>query len=415
MKTTIFIILVVVSLAIINVSSFATQWEVIYQTDFSTDPGWTTNDPTNIFWDSATQTLHAWQSNTNTSYAYVPTSLLTNQSFKLQFDSCISSCELWAGLTFGLWDNRTIFPHGLWIDQGNVIPQGYITSLGYELDPWQRTNISNWQYNTWYRTTVIYDAATNSATLDVIHRDTGTPFTHIESTQLPLLPSDMILMGVTRLHMEGYTGNAVDYNLDNIILSQQVPEPGVIPVFNPANGHYYEFVPAVINWNSAKIAASELSYQGLQGHLATITSVEENQFVLDIIRGKGTGAVWLGGYQPPGSTEPAGGWTWITGETWEYTNWNIEEPSNHGPFGYNEDSLMMYGPHEAQPTVEGKWNDEYSDEPNGYPATFGYVVEYDSLTPIPPPPTIIPEPGTMAMMAPALLGFAGIAFRRMRK
>lgn len=63
----------------------------------------------------------------------------------------------------------------------------------------------------------------------------------------------------------------------------------------------------------------------MSGHLATITSAAENQFVSSIgdLR-----LYWLGGYQPPGSQEPAGGWTWITGEPFAFNNWDVTEPNN---------------------------------------------------------------------------------------
>ena len=31
---------------------------------------------------------------------------------------------------------------------------------------------------------------------------------------------------------------------------------------------------------------------------------------------------WLGGYQQHPTTEPGGGWAWVTGEPWVYTNWS---------------------------------------------------------------------------------------------
>jgi hypothetical protein len=44
----------------------------------------------------------------------------------------------------------------------------------------------------------------------------------------------------------------------------------------PSTQHYYEFIPSKdITWNNAKIAAESKNYYGLQGYLATITSLEE--------------------------------------------------------------------------------------------------------------------------------------------
>ncbi|GET40750.1 hypothetical protein [Microseira wollei] len=43
-------------------------------------------------------------------------------------------------------------------------------------------------------------------------------------------------------------------------------------LFNPATGHYYEFVPGRFTWNEAKSAAETRVFNGLQGYLTTITS-----------------------------------------------------------------------------------------------------------------------------------------------
>lgn len=54
----------------------------------------------------------------------------------------------------------------------------------------------------------------------------------------------------------------------------------------------------------------------------------------------------------------------------------------------------------------------WRDNRNGNPDILGNTILLEEP---PPPPLAVPEPGTIALIAPALLGFAGIAFRRMRK
>ena len=65
------------------------------------------------------------------------------------------------------------------------------------------------------------------------------------------------------------------------------------PVFNPENGHYYEgvclfFPPMGVEWPEAKRRASEATFmalegpltgQSLRGHLVTLTSQEEVDFI----------------------------------------------------------------------------------------------------------------------------------------
>jgi len=123
------------------------------------------------------------------------------------------------------------------------------------------------------------------------------------------------------------------------------------------------------------------------GYLATITSAEENAFVYGLASANpsfwrlmlwgGDYALgpWLGGVQPPGSTEPAGGWQWVTGEAWSYTDWQpaTGEPNNQG----DEDRLHLY-------RINGVigWNDvsgSYSAAPPAYILEVGPVPEPSSL------------------------------------
>jgi hypothetical protein len=101
--------------------------------------------------------------------------------------------------------------------------------------------------------------------------------------------------------------------------------------------------------------------------LATITSADENLFITNNFNEDDK---WLGGIQPPGSSEPDEGWQWITGEIWSYTNWNVGEPNN---INEGEDRLHYFdGP---------VWNDV-----NPIHLTNGYIVEFE-----------VPEPGCLSM------------------
>jgi hypothetical protein len=71
------------------------------------------------------------------------------------------------------------------------------------------------------------------------------------------------------------------------------------PVLNPENGHWYQAVrgPGGITWDEARAAAEQRSFAGYRGHLLTLTSEAENQFVLSRLPFMSQETWWIGGYQ----------------------------------------------------------------------------------------------------------------------
>ncbi|MFM1822774.1 MAG: hypothetical protein RI967_1040 [Planctomycetota bacterium] len=131
------------------------------------------------------------------------------------------------------------------------------------------------------------------------------------------------------------------------------------------NGHWYRGLSEDedISWLDADRRTRELG-----GHLATVTSAAEDDFVWAIaadvqlwtvVRGPGvTGAKgpWLGLFQAPGSA-PETGWSWVTGEPFEFNAWASGEP-NDG-CSIDENALNYLGDSPAA----RRWNDFPGDVP----------------------------------------------------
>lgn len=143
-------------------------------------------------------------------------------------------------------------------------------------------------------------------------------------------------------------------------------------------GHYYKAVinPTPLSWTEAAAQA-----EAMGGHLVTITSSEENDFVFSLVNSpeywspNGAHGSWIGGYQPAGSAEPDGGWRWVTDETFTYAPWSPTEPNNADG---NENVLHFHFPDGGVPI----WND-YSYNQAGMPGVLlvsSYIVEFDGLT-----------------------------------
>jgi len=169
---------------------------------------------------------------------------------------------------------------------------------------------------------------------------------------------------------------------------------GATAVYWGVSGHWYERVETSgITWTDANTAARNKG-----GHLVAITSAAENLFLTNNIK-LGDGSVdklhffWTGGYQLSGSSEPDGGWSWVTGETFSYSNWCPGEPNDSGG---NENYIIF----DHGFTGDGKmWNDIA-----GSAGACGYVVEYDK-NPVPVPPTIL-------LLGTGIAGMTGFRLRR---
>ena len=126
--------------------------------------------------------------------------------------------------------------------------------------------------------------------------------------------------------------------------------------------HYYEIVVgAPVSWQEAKQLAELRIHKGLHGYLASVTSAEEQKFILatmgtSIGRSYTDAAVWLGGYKEQSPSSLAANWQWTTGEKWDYANWDAGEPTNSAHTGGNEYLLEMYWNFPTR--KEGKWNDQ---------------------------------------------------------
>lgn len=124
--------------------------------------------------------------------------------------------------------------------------------------------------------------------------------------------------------------------------------PGIMagPIRSPVTCHdYYLTQPGT--W-----IETELKAQSLGGHLASINTPAENEWIRTTFANFGGNpqAVWIG--LSDHSTE--GVFTWVDGSPVGYTNWNPGEPNDLG----NEDYVAM------NDSVTGGWNDAHSGEPH---------------------------------------------------
>ena len=143
------------------------------------------------------------------------------------------------------------------------------------------------------------------------------------------------------------TSGAQTFNLEYIGL-----KPSAMQTFN---GHRYEYYDISTTW----VQANKLC-ETLGGHLVTVSSQEENSFIVSLSGGKKF--VWLGGYASGSDRK----WEWVTDEAFSYTNWGSGEPNNSGG---NESYLHM--------VESGQWNDIMV---TANANSISFVCEYEDVT-----------------------------------
>lgn len=113
------------------------------------------------------------------------------------------------------------------------------------------------------------------------------------------------------------------------------------------NGHTYQVCMKRGTWNSANAGCKEAG-----GHLVTITSPEEQQFIYrQIMKHKGN-VFWMGLRMASN-----GRWGWVTGEKLTYTNWAEGQPDGEYDAAYG----TIYTTSEDWGMSPGQWDDSNND------------------------------------------------------
>lgn len=115
----------------------------------------------------------------------------------------------------------------------------------------------------------------------------------------------------------------------------------------------YEVIKEYLSW-----ADAEAYCRSINGHLAVITSPEEQTQITNVLANAGANDCWIGG-----TRDKNGVFCWLNGEPIRYTNWASGEPNN---LGGHENCIHTYS--------SGQWN----DLPEGY--TKWFICEWENVS-----------------------------------
>jgi hypothetical protein len=152
-------------------SGTLTQWNLAYEEDFSTDPGWTTNRDSNYYWDPFNEVYYAeiWTADQDDpsdpeTYSVVEVPYESGAWLRLEFDAQMIDSAWASGLNFGIYDEDLCF-HG----NANTINIEFtkpdegagFALFGHNCDYSNRANIDaafvGWNLNEWYHVEILYE------------------------------------------------------------------------------------------------------------------------------------------------------------------------------------------------------------------------------------------------------------------
>ena len=118
-----------------------------------------------------------------------------------------------------------------------------------------------------------------------------------------------------------------------------------------------------MTWEEAKKYCEELG-----GHLAVITSQNEQDQIYELLKDEKLEAYWLGAYVQNGV------WNWVTDEKFEYENWYENEPNGGGDYMYMQIFTAKY-----TNACNGYWDDTWNEgDRGGGVKVHGFICEYEN-------------------------------------
>ena len=111
------------------------------------------------------------------------------------------------------------------------------------------------------------------------------------------------------------------------------------------NGVRYDRYKASYTWSEAKQYAEHIG-----GHLATISSAEENETIYSLVRKDNMYGAWIGAYRSGDE------WKWVTDEPFTYSNWYTADGEPDKQWGIENCGAMRI--------TEGQWRDSAGNNDN---------------------------------------------------
>ena len=243
------------------------EWMLIYEEDFSTDPGWTTNNGSHFHWNPSEENYYVHIEDNLNEYGVIQVPEMVG-SFKIEYDAKMTQNDWSSALIFGLYDDEIAY---------KPEPQPPIDTLstlvlmfdragggsGFTIHSYTPPLVCNYHnhwcgtsMNQWYHVVIEYDAGTSTASYEVTRN--GNP---VSSNSITISGAyrGLTYLGISRRWHHYVQGATTTGYVDNVELwaTEQLVAPLTIdltpfnpPIVIPQGGGAFAFNIAAAN-NSA--------------------------------------------------------------------------------------------------------------------------------------------------------------------
>ena len=232
-----FLFTMVLTIGAVGLCSAAT---IPYSTDFSTDPGWVTDQPSNYYWDAGSQSYHIRAENLAPGYkpSRYSYKLLDEgvSSFELQWDVDVVSCDWSAGLPFGIYDNQLGDWYGVsdFVEVHPVVADGgrfWAMTLAAGGEYRETSSHYDWSFNKAYTCKMVYDSDLLNVSVQIKTEDQQLIWASNLSVPGTGFNNDLKYLGSSRNGVGdygyiGFSSSTVSEGyIDNVYLT---PEPATV-------------------------------------------------------------------------------------------------------------------------------------------------------------------------------------------
>ena len=239
-------------LLVLPVSGAIEEKVIIYQTDFSADPGWMTNNPSYYYWDVGKQAYHFQSEGGTNGYSFIPVTY-DGGPFVLEYDVFIESIERDGAIRFGLTGTEMDISRGTVVlgDFGQTIygnimsllvidPNNHLYQTSSRADDYcgQLPNCYTREFalNTTYHVVIRYNDQMNQADIKVTTPDTG----ELVWGYFVGIGNDMHSLSRLAITTKGdyAIGNKAIGSIDNVVFStfrEVTPTPTTVPTLVPTS------------------------------------------------------------------------------------------------------------------------------------------------------------------------------------